>query len=343
MPRPVSNPPNPWATTEVEWLEEPPPARLEVFEEEARSIVSTNDSPDLPFRFSANPYRGCQHGCAYCYARPSHQYLGFGAGTDFETRIVVKTNAAELLREELARARWRGRERLVLSGVTDCYQPLEASYRLTRAMLGVALEFRQPVTIITKSALVRRDLDLLAKLNARAGASVFLSIPFADAALCRRIEPATASPETRFQTLRALSAAGIPCGVSVSPLIPGLNDAEVPAVLARAAAAGATKAFLTLVRLPAEVEPVFLARLRDACPDRAERVVHAIEEARGGKRNESAFGRRMTGGGARFEAVLELFRIQARLLGLDVGAGVEPVGPSGRDAAPQPVQRELFP
>jgi DNA repair photolyase len=339
MPRPISNPPNPWASTEVAWLEEPPPARLEVFEERARSIIARNQSPDIPFRHSVNPYRGCQHGCAYCYARPGHQHLGFGAGTDFETRIVVKTNAPELLRAELARAGWRGRERLVLSGVTDCYQPLEACYRLTRGLLEVCLEFRQPVTLITKSALVRRDLDVLAKLQARAGAAVYVSIPFADAERCRRIEPATASPATRFATLRALAGAGIPCGVSVSPLIPSLNDADVPAVLTQAAEAGATSAFLTLVRLPAEVEPVFLERLREAFPDRADRVLHAIEEARGGKRNESAFGRRMTGRGARWEATAELFRIHARRLDLTIGAGVEPVG---REGGRGPVQGELF-
>jgi len=340
MHRPISNPPNPWSSTEVEWLEPPPPAKLVVFEETARSIVAKNDSPDLPFRYSANPYRGCQHACAYCYARPTHQYLGFGAGTDFETRIVVKTNAVELLREDLARARWsrgRGGEALVLSGVTDCYQPLEASYRLTRGMLEVAREFRQPVTVITKSALVRRDVDVLAKLNA----SVFVSIPFADAELCRKIEPATASPQTRFETLRALSAAGIRCGVSVSPLIPGLNDAELPAVLKGAAEAGATKAFLTLVRLPREVEPVFFERLEAVLPDRVTRVRHAIEEARGGKRNESAFGKRMRGVGARWEATAELFRIHARRYGLEVGVGVEPLDekPSG---AERPRQGELY-
>ena len=175
MPRRVSNPPNPWASTHVEWLDEPPPVELEVFEEQARSIVAANDSPDVPFRFSVNPYRGCQHACAYCYARPTHQYLGFGAGTDFDARIVVKRNAPALLRRELARKPLRG-EWLAFSGVTDPYQPLEASYGLTRACLEECLAARVPVGVVTKGALVRRDADLLSRLARDAGARVFLSL-----------------------------------------------------------------------------------------------------------------------------------------------------------------------
>lgn len=341
MPRPISNPPNPWESTALEWLEEPPPAKLQVYEEDARSIVASNDSPDISFKRSVNPYRGCQHACAYCYARPTHQLLGFGAGTDFDTRIVVKRNAPELLRAELARARWRGKETLVFSGVTDCYQPLEACYRLTRGCLEVALEFRQPVAIITKGTLVRRDIDLLARLNARAGATVYVSIPFADAALARKLEPATSAPATRFATLAALSAAGVPCGVSLSPLIPGLNESDVPSILAQAATAGATHAFMTLLRLPAEVEPVFLERLRAELPDRAKRVVHAIEEARGGKHNESAFGKRMTGIGARFEAAEQLFRLHARKHSFDLDADARRGPPEDGDER-SPVQGELF-
>jgi len=340
MPRLVSNPPNPWLSTSVEYLEEPPPARLQVYEEEARSIVAQNDSPDISFTYSVNPYRGCQHACAYCYARPTHQLLGFGAGTDFDTRIVVKKNAPELLRAELARARWRGRETLVFSGVTDCYQPLEACYGLTRACLEVALEFRQPVAIITKGSLVRRDLDLLARLAARAGATVFVSIPFLDPALGRRLEPGTAAPATRFATLAALSAAGVPCGVSLAPLIPGLNEHEIPAILAQAAEAGASLAFMTLLRLPAEVEPVFVERLEAELPGRARAVLHAIEEARGGKRNESAFGKRMTGLGPRFTAAEDLFRLHARRLGLSGDRSERLAARAAESAAPR--QGELF-
>ena len=196
LPRPVSNPPNPWSTTHVEWLEEPPAVQLEVFEEEAKSILATNDSPDVPFRFSVNPYRGCQHACAYCYARPSHQYLGYGAGTDFDSKIVAKTNAAELLRAALAKRGWR-RDWIAFSGVTDCYQPLEASYGLTRACLEVCREFKNPVGIVTKSALVRRDVELLRELDRVASVVVYLSIPFADDATGRAIEPLASAPARR--------------------------------------------------------------------------------------------------------------------------------------------------
>ncbi|MFY0537238.1 radical SAM protein [Nannocystis pusilla] len=237
MPRPIDNPPNPWLSTHVEYFGEPPPAGLEVFEEDARSVVSTNDSPDIPFRYSVNPYRGCYHGCAYCYARPTHQYLGWGAGTDFERKIVAKVNAPALLRQFLARSKWT-RELLAFSGVTDCYQPLEAHYGLTRGCLEACLEFANPVGIITKGPLVARDVDLLAELNRRAGASVTISIPFIDDAMARRIEPSVARPSKRFQALATLSAAGIRTGVAVAPVIPGLNDSQIPQILARARECG---------------------------------------------------------------------------------------------------------
>ena len=341
MPRPVSNPPNPWESASVEWLGPPPEARLEVFEEEAKSILAENDSPDLWFRYSVNPYRGCQHACAYCYARPTHQYLGFGAGTDFETRIVVKTNAEARLREALARPRWRG-EPIVFSGVTDCYQPLEASYGLTRACLQACLEFENPVAIVTKSALVRRDLDLLARLERRAGARLFLSIPFADPALGRAIEPATPSPATRLATLRAAAEAGVPCGVALAPVIPGLNESQIPAVLRAARDAGATRAFLIPLRLPAEVAPVFLERLEAALPGRAAKVRHAVEELRGGKLNEASFGRRMGGHGARWRSTLDLFEVTCRRLGMNADSGEEELRPSSRRQAPSGRQGLLF-
>ena len=279
MPRRVSNPPNPWSTTEVEWIGEPPPVEIQVFEEEAKSIVASNDSPDVPFRWSVNPYRGCQHACAYCYARNTHQYLGFGAGTDFDSKIVVKRNAPQLLRERLARRGWKG-EWIAFSGVTDCYQPLEASYRLTRACLEVCLEFRNPVGVITKSALARRDLDLFEALGRRGGSSVFLSIPFADEATARAIEPWASSPERRFETLGHLSDAGVETGVAIAPVIPGLNESDVPEILTRAREAGATRAFFTLLHLPAEVRPVFEERIRQAFPGRADKVLHGLEEMR---------------------------------------------------------------
>lgn len=312
--RPVSNPPNPWRTTAVEWLEEPPPAELVLYEEEAKSVLSENASPDVPFRYSVNPYRGCFHACAYCYARPSHQYLDFGAGTDFDRKIVVKVNAAEVLRRELARKRLR--EPIVFSGNTDCYQPIEAHYRLTRACLEVAREFRQPVGIITKGALIQRDLDLLAELARRGGARVMVSLAFADAATARLVEPHTSSPERRIETIAALAERDVPVGLALAPVIPGLNDRDIPELLRRAAGAGAQTAFMTMLRLPAEVEPVFRERLTEAAPDRATKVLSAIRDARGGKLSESAFGARMRGQGPRWELSEELFRVHAKRYGL---------------------------
>jgi len=313
--RPVDNPPNPWQSSHVDWLGEPPDQPLQVFEEDAKSILSENDSPDLPFRWSLNPYRGCFHGCAYCYARPSHQHLGFGAGTDWERRLVVKRNAAELLRAQLGRASWQG-ELIAFSGVTDCYQPLEATYRITRRCLEVCREFRQPVGIITKGALVERDVDVLADLARHGAATVFVSVPFADAADSRAIEPFVALPERRFAAMKALADAGVPVGVSVSPLIPGLNDHQVPEILERAHAAGAKHAFHVLLRLPAEVEDVFVARLRAAFPLRAEKVLSILRGMHGGELKDARFHHRMRGEGPRYELIAQLFRTVGKRLGL---------------------------
>ncbi len=326
MPRHVSNPPNPWESTAVEWIGPPPAAKLQVFEEEAKSVLNENRSPDIPFRYSVNPYRGCYHACAYCYARPTHQYLGFGAGTDFDTKIVVKTNAAECLRRGFARRGWAG-EPVVFSGNTDCYQPLEASYGLTRACLEVCLEFRNPVAVITKSALIQRDVDLLARLARGPGAAAFVSIPFADEKTGRRIEPAACSPRHRFAAVRALAERGVPTGVAIAPVIPGLNDAHIPAVLERAAEAGARSAFLTMLRLPAEVLPVFRERIERAFPERASKIFSALREVRAGKLNEASFGARMRGTGPRWRAIERLFEIHRRRLGLGSTNGVEEIEP----------------
>lgn len=351
MARPVSNPPNPWTRAagggyEVEWLGAPPEARVEVHEESARSIITRNDSPDVPFTFGVNAYRGCQHACAYCYARPGHQHLGFGAGTDFDTKIVVKTNAEELLREALARGRTgpaRRRDWIAMSGVTDPYQPLEASYGLTRRMLEACLEFRQPVGLITKSALVRRDADLLGRLARAAGARVFLSIPFASAADARALEPWAPAPHLRFEALAALHDAGVPTGVSLSPVIPGLSDHAIPEILQRAAEAGATRAFMILLRLPSEVAPVFEERLRAAYPDRADRVLTQLEQCRRGQTSRGAFGSRMAGSGPRWQAVEDVFTLWCRRLGLEVGEDdrVDPLTPGGAPPATA-VQGDLF-
>jgi DNA repair photolyase len=315
--RPVSNPPNPWASTHVEWLDEPPPAALEVFEEEARTILSENDSPDLGFRYSLNPYRGCFHACAYCYARPSHQYLGLGAGTDFDRKIVVKTNAPELLRARFLQPSWQG-EVIALSGNTDCYQPLEASYQLTRRCLEVCAEFRNPVGVITKSSVIRRDVALLGRLAAEARAEVTLSIPFLHDEVARKIEPFAAPPSRRLETLRLLSEAGVTTGIAIAPVIPGLNEADLPELLERARAAGARHAFMVLLRLPREVLPVFRERIREVLPaERVRRIERAIVELRGGRgaMNEPAFHERFRGQGERWRAIEALFALHHRRLG----------------------------
>jgi len=313
--RAVANPPNPWSCSHTELLGVAPAAELQVYEEEAKSIVAENQSPDIPFRWSVNPYRGCFHGCAYCYARPTHQYLGFGAGTDFERRIVIKTNAAELLRAKFRRPSWRG-ENLVFSGVTDCYQPLEASYGVTRACLQVCAEFRQPVGVITKGALVERDVDLLAQLAEHSAATVFVSVPFADAEDSRAIEPYVALPERRLRAMRTLADAGVPVGVSVSPLIPGLNDHQVPAILEAARDAGATQAFHVMLRLPAEVHDVFRQRVEEAFPLRVDKVMSLVKAMRGGRSNDARFGSRMRGEGARYQLMADLFAKTASKLGM---------------------------
>jgi DNA repair photolyase len=326
MARPVDNPPNPWSSTHVEWLEAPPNATLAIYEEEARSVLSENDSPDIPFRFSLNPYRGCLHACAYCYARPTHQYLGFGAGSDFDRKIVVKKNAPEALRKELMRPSWKG-DCICFSGNTDCYQPVEASYGLTRRCLEVCLEFQNPVSIITKSALVRRDVTLLADLARRARCRVNISVAFARDEMARKIEPYASRPSNRFEVMRLLADAGIGVGVIVAPIIPGLNETDIPELLERARDAGAQRASMTLLRLPAEVLPVFDGRLEEAFPERAQKVRNAVREMKGGKMNRSTFGLRMVGDGPRWGVIEQLFDVHVKRLGLnreEVAGGVEP-------------------
>ncbi|KIG12136.1 Radical SAM domain protein [Enhygromyxa salina] len=339
MPRPLANPPNPWLSTHVEWLGPPPDAKLEVYEEQAKSIVNQNDSPDIPFRWSINPYRGCYHGCAYCYARPGHEFLGFGAGTDFERKIVVKTNAAELLRARFEARSWTG-EALMFSGVTDCYQPLEAAYGLTRACLELCVAYRNPASFITKGALVRRDADLMATLAREAAASVTLSIGFMDDAMARKIEPWASPPSRRFAAMRALADAGVPVGISVSPVIPGLNDEQIPELLATAKQAGASWAFLILLRLPGSVLPVFEERLSAAVPLRAAKVFRAIEDMRGGQRNDARFGSRMRGQGPRWQAIDAMFQGHRRRLGLEDTTST-PIEQAASFRRPR-AQRELF-
>ncbi len=316
LPRRLWNPPNPLETNHIELEEEErPPADLEVYEDASRSVLSHNDSPDIGFRWSVNPYRGCFHACAYCYARPSHEYLGLGAGTDFERKIFVKPEAAALLDKAFRKRTWK-RELVVFSGVTDCYQPLEAAWGLTRACLEVCEAHANPIAIVTKSALVRRDKDLLVRIAARSSASVSISIPFLSGAMARRIEPSAPAPARRFAAMRELAEAGVRVGISVAPIIPGLNDRDIPRLLLQAKENGATFAFRTLLRLPGSVRPVFLRRLAEAFPDRAQAVVNRIREVRGGKLSEHRFGHRHHGTGGYWDAIEEVWRVSILRAGL---------------------------
>ncbi len=312
----MDNPPNPWATTDIAYFDgEVPNADLVVLEDHTREILSKNTSPDIPFNWSVNPYRGCFHACAYCYARPTHEYLSLGAGTDFDRKIVVKPAAPELLREAFERRSWKG-ELVAFSGVTDCYQPLEASYRLTRGCLEVCVEYNNPASIITKSALVERDVDLLAELARVARCHVSVSIPFWSEANARAIEPFVTTPARRMRIVERLAARGVPVGVMVAPVIPGLNDADIATILERAKEAGATHAGMVLLRLPGSVKEIFEARVRAALPLRAERILRRVKETRSGKMNDPRFGVRQTGEGPYAETISALFTTTAKRLGL---------------------------
>lgn len=313
-PQPISNPPNPWASGKIEYLEEIPRTRLELYEDATKEILARNDSPDVGFEFSVNPYRGCGHACAYCYARPSHEYLSFGAGTDFDSRIVVKRRAPELLRKAFERPSWKG-DLVVFSGNTDCYQPVEASLRLTRGCLEVCAEYRQPVGIITKSALVERDVDVLQELAKHARVHVNVTVSFWDPEHARAIEPYVPTPRRRIQTIRTLAEAGIPVGVMVAPIIPGLSDEDIPRILEAARDAGATSAGCVLLRLPGSVKQVFEERIRAALPLQAERVLHRVRQTRGGALYDSRFGVRGRGEGLYARQIETLFDITARRLG----------------------------
>ncbi|MFN0053313.1 MAG: PA0069 family radical SAM protein [Planctomycetales bacterium] len=283
----------------------------------ARSVVSENNSPDLPFRFSLNPYRGCEHGCAYCYARPTHEYLGLNAGIDFESRLFVKEQAPALFRKFLASDRWQP-QRIMLSGVTDCYQPIEREYRLTRGCLEVALEARQPISLITKNALIVRDLDLLEQLASRRHVQVAISLTTLDEQLARTMEPRTSRPVARLRAIGALRSVGVPVRGMLAPIIPGLNDHELPALLAAVAEAGATSVGYTLLRLPLTVAPVFMDWLTRTHPAHAARIEGLIRGARGGDLSSSTFGERMRGTGPLAQQIEQTFRVFSRRYGLDL-------------------------
>jgi DNA repair photolyase len=288
----------------------------EWFEDDTQSIVTENASSDIPFRYSLNPYRGCEHGCAYCYARPYHEYLGWTAGSDFETKILVKSRAAELLRDWLSRASWNGSEHLMLSGVTDPYQPIERKLRITRRVLEVLAEARQAVGIITKNALVTRDIDLLVESAKFGAVQVCFSITTADRELAMILEPRCSVPEARFRAARELADAGIPVHVNVAPLIPGLNDHEIPELLEAGKQAGASSASWILLRLPGAVEPIFLDWLDRHRPNAKNKIMERIRSLRGGRLNESHFNTRMRGDGFFSDEWSKLFDVMRRKLGL---------------------------
>lgn len=286
------------------------------YKDTSKSILAKNDSPDIGFTYSINPYRGCEHGCIYCYARPSHEYLGFSAGIDFETKIMVKEDAPKLLAETFQQK--SGQPQVIcFSGNTDCYQPIERKLQLTRRCLEVFLQYRNPVSIITKNALVTRDLDILTQLAALNLVEVTLSITSFDGELIRKMEPRTSTPHKRLETIETLAANGIPVGVNVAPIIPGLTDEEMPSILKEAAARGAKFAGYVMLRLPGAVEELFLDWLKRELPDRAPKILNRIKDMRGGELNDSRWGIRMKGEGEYAKMIKELFVLNCKKYGLN--------------------------
>lgn len=287
----------------------PTKIQTEYFEDDTKSVVSQNNSPDLHFSFSLNPYRGCAHGCSYCYARPSHEYLGWGPGIDFESKIVVKRNAAQLFAHWLSKRNPDQVEPVMMSGVTDCYQPCERDLKITRACLETALEYRHPIQVITKNKLICRDLDLLSALADLNLVSVAVSITTLDQSLCKVMEPRTSSPDSRLQTIATLADANVPVTVSASPIIPGLNDEEIPAILERASGHGAIAAFYVMLRLPVTVKEVFVQWLQQNFPDRKDKIISRVQSLRDGNLNSSVFGQRMRGTGIWAGQIEQMFKL----------------------------------
>jgi len=323
----TANPANPFEKfhleDEPEWLEElardpdavPPSPRTQLFTDDTQSLITRNTSPDLSFEFSLNPYRGCEHGCAYCYARRYHEFLGWSSGLDFESKLLIKPRAPELLRAELGKKSWYA-GKLACSGVTDAWQPVERRLKITRGCMEVLAEFRQPVAVITKNHLITRDIDLLAELAKWKAGAALLSVTSLDPALAAALEPRASSPRMRLAAIRALTDAGVPTGVSVAPVIPGLNDHEMPAILEAAREAGAQFATFSIVRLPGSVGDVFQDWLaRNVSPEAAEKIIRRIRDLRGGKLNELRPGIRIKGEGEFADQIGRLFKVTARKLG----------------------------
>lgn len=301
-----------WGTLDVELQ----PLRTEVAFDATRKVITYNTSPDIPFDRTINPYRGCEHGCVYCYARPTHAYLGLSPGLDFESRLQAKPDAPALLRKELAKPGYQCAP-IALGMNTDAYQPIEREYRITRGILEVLAECRHPVSLVTKSALVERDIDLLAPMAAQGLATVYVTITTLDRSIARRLEPRAAAPERRLETLRRLSQAGIPVGVMVAPVIPALTDSDMEHILERATEAGARGAGYVLLRLPHEVAQLFEDWLRLYFPMKADHVLSLVRQSRGGKNYDAAFHTRMKGEGLFAEMIAKRFRLACQRLGLN--------------------------
>lgn len=298
--------------------EELPVIQTQFIPDHSKSILFKNDSPDIPMGYSINVYRGCEHGCAYCRARPYHEYLGFNAGIDFESKIVVKHDAPKLLRETFDSRKWIPVP-ILMSGNTDCYQPADRKYKLTRQVLEVFLEYRNPVSILTKNALILRDLDLLKELASKDLVSTMLSITSLDRELRRKLEPRTSTAEMKFKAMSELSKAGIPVGIMVGPIIPGLNDNEVPKILKMGSEAGATFVAHTILRLPYAVAPIFTDWLQKHYPEKAHRVITRVKMMRGGKLNDPNWGTRMTGTGGYADYMHKLVAALTKRYGMDKG------------------------
>jgi DNA repair photolyase len=287
----------------------------EFIPDKSQTALTHNDSPDVGFTWSLNPYRGCEHGCAYCYARPTHEYLGLNAGLDFESKIVVKHDAPELLRRELSKPSWKPTT-INLSGVTDCYQPVERKLRLTRRCLEVLAEFRNPVIMVTKNGLVARDADVLAELAKYRATAVCISVTTLDPELRRKLEPRASPPAARLRAMKALADAGVPVGVLMGPVIPAINDHEMPSIIAAAAQHGASFASYVFLRLPMAVGPIFDDWLSRHYPDRRDKVLNQVREFREGKTNDSRFGHRMRGTGPAADRLSQLFHVSCRKHGI---------------------------
>jgi len=296
--------------------ETPPPLKTEIIRDSTRTIIARNDSPDISFDRSINPYRGCEHGCIYCFARPTHAYLGLSPGLDFESKLLVKPDAAKLLEAELRKPSYRPQV-IAMGTNTDPYQPIERDWRITRSVLQVLSHFKHPVGIVTKSAAIMRDIDILGPMAAEGLAKVALSVTTLDKKLARSMEPRAATPAKRLETMRALADAGIPVGVMTAPIIPALNDDEMESILAAAVEAGATQAGYTLLRLPLEIKDLFREWLEAHAPDRAKHVMSLIRSMRGGKDYDATWGKRMTGSGPYARMIAQRFAIATRRLGLN--------------------------